>query len=401
MYHFIAAAFCLDGDIINMNEFDIVFFGNDWFGENKTSSHHIAQRLARSHKVLYVECPGLRMPKSNIRDFKKIAAKIEKIISKPRKIDEQFWVYTLFQIPLHRFAWIRRLNEKLILFSLKMVMRQVGFIEPLLWFHIPHLFMVPGKLPAKGVVYYCIDNYSALPDVNRDAVQAMDDEMTRKADLVFAVSEPVFNSKKLLAKDLILSPHGVDFDHFNKANKLSQGIPDEVANISSPIIGFWGLIENRIDLDLVAYIAQQHPTWSFVLIGYVEDKHNSCVGIENVHFLGPRKFSELPDFASVFDVTILPYRMDDFFYNCNPLKLREYLATGKPVVTLRNPEVEKYSDLVCIADDYDDFSRKIAWCLDNDTSVMAERRISRMRSESWDQRVENILDVINTKFKER
>lgn len=383
---------------MDMNSFDIVFFGNDWFGENKTSSHHIAQRLTKSHKVLYVECPGLRMPKGNTRDFKKITAKIKKSISKPRLVEDQFWVYTLFQIPLHRFAFIRKLNEKLILFALKRVMKHLGFTKPLLWFHIPHLYMVPGKLSAKGVVYYCIDNYSALPDVNSEAVQTMDDEMTRTADLVFAVSEPVYNSKKLLAKELLLSPHGVDFEHFNKAAQSVLPVPVEISSISAPIIGFWGLIENRIDLDLVAYLAIQRPTWNFVLIGYVEDKNNPCAEIKNVHFFGPRKFSELPGFAQAFDVTMLPYRMDDFFYNCNPLKLREYLATGKPVVSLRNPEVEKYRDVVCIADDYADFARKITWCLENDTAEMAERRITWMRAESWDQRVAEIVLAVNSKF---
>ncbi len=381
-----------------MNDYDIVYFGNDWFGENKTSSHHIAERFAIRHKILYVECPGLRMPKGNTRDFKKIFQKIWKCISKPRQIGKQFWVYTLFQIPLHRYALIRALNEKLILFSLKRAMQQLGFTKPLLWFHIPHLYMVPGKIPAKGIIYYCIDNYSALPDVNSGAVQFMDDEMTRKADLVFAVSEPVFQSKKLLARELLLSPHGVDFIHFNQAALSSLEIPYDVACISAPIIGFWGLIENRIDLDLVAYLAKQQPTWNFVLIGYVEDKDNPCTCLENVHFLGQRKFTELPGYARAFDVTMLPYRMDDFFYNCNPLKLREYLATGKPVVSLRNPEVEKYQDIVAIADDYADFAKKIAWSLENDTLEMAERRVIRMRAESWDQRVEEISKAVNLKL---
>lgn len=381
-----------------MDNFSIIYFGNDWFGENRTSSHHIAQRLAKNHRVLYVECPGLRMPKGNKRDIKKLFSKIAKCISKPIKVEEDFWVYTLFQIPLHRFGIIRKLNEKLILFSLKRVSKQLRITQPLLWFLLPHLSMIPGKLPARGTVYYCIDNYSTLPDVDRVAVQAMDDEMTRKADLVFAASIPVFNNKKPFARELLLSPHGVDFQHFNQVRTSSLQIPEDITYFKAPIIGFWGLIENWIDLDLVKYLATQQPSWQLVMIGHVAIKDNPCIGLANVHFLGPKKFAELPAYACAFDVAILPYLLNEQVYNCNPIKLREYLATGKPVVSVRYPEVEKYQDVVAIADDHAEFEYKIAWYLENDTLEMAERRVEMVRTESWDKRVDEILQAVYFKF---
>lgn len=384
-----------------MSDYDIIYFGNDWFGENRTSSHHIAQRLAKRHRVLYVECPGLRMPKGNTRDFKKIYSKIAKSLSKPIKFGDNFWVYTLFQIPLHRYSLIRKLNEKLILFSLKRVSKQLGFTHSLLWFLLPHLSMIPGKLPAKGVVYYCIDNYSSLPDVDKVTVQAMDDEMTRKADLVFAASIPVYNKKKSFARELLLSPHGVDFQHFNQVATSSLKSPDDIASLKAPIIGFWGLIENWIDLDLVAYLAIQQPSWHLVMIGHVAIRDNPCAALANVHFLGPKKFTELPAYACAFDVAILPYLLNDQVYSCNPIKLREYLATGKPVISVRYPEVEKYQDVVAIADNFADFERKIDWYLKNDTLEMAERRVAKVRTESWDKRVDEILMVVHSKFDAR
>jgi len=381
-----------------MNDYSIVYFGNDWLGENRTSSHHIAQRLAISHKLLYVECPGLRMPKGNKRDIKRIFSKIGKCLSRPIRRGEQFWVYTLFQVPLHRFALIRRLNEKLILFSLKRVMKQLNISQPLLWFVVPHLSMIPGKLPARGVVYYCVDNYASMPDVDRQFVSFMDDEMTRKADLVFVASEPIFHNKIKLARELLLSPHGVDFHHFHQVVTSPLQAPDDIASIDKPIIGFWGLIENWVDLDLIAFLAQQQPTWHFVLIGHVAVKDNPCNDMHNVHFLGTKHFSELPGYACRFDVAILPYRLNEQVHSCNPIKLREYLATGKPVVSVRYPEVEKYHDVVAIADGYADFARKIAWYLENDSLELAERRVTRMRAESWDRRVQEILSAVNSKF---
>ena len=381
-----------------MENMTLIYFGNDWFAENKTSSHHIAERLASRHKILYVECPGLRMPQGNKRDIRKIFTKIAKAFSMPRQLNENFWVYTLFQIPLHKYSVVRKINEKLILFALKRVLKKLNFPVPLLWFHIPHLSMIPGKLQSKGVVYYCIDSYAALPNVDKIAVQAMDDLMTSVADIVFVSSQPLYDSKKSIAKDLVLSPHGVDFDHFHRAFLGGLPFPAEIGAIGKPVIGFWGLIENRIDLDLIKFLAINNPQWNIVMIGHIAVQENPCAGLKNVYFVGPKKYAELPGFAHFFDVAILPYKQNEFVFNCNPIKLREYLATGKPAVSSRFPEIEKYKDVIAIADDYIDYANKIKWYLDNDTPEMAERRIARVLGESWDNRVQEIVGTVANKF---
>jgi glycosyltransferase involved in cell wall biosynthesis len=375
-----------------------IYFGNDWFAENKTSSHHIADRLAKQHNLLYVECPGLRMPQGNKRDIGKLFAKVRKSISMPRKLREHFWVYTLFQIPLHRYNFIRKLNEKIILYSLKRVILKLGLSDPILWFHIPHLSMVPGKLEAKGVVYYCIDSYSSLPNVDKAAVQAMDEEMTRAADIVFVSSAPLYERKKGIAKELVLSPHGVDFEHFSSACSDNLPFPQAFDPMNKPVIGFWGLIENRIDLDLIRFLAIKNPTWNILMIGHVAVQDNPCSELRNVIFVGPRKYSDLPSFAKLFDVAILPYKNNEFVFHCNPIKLREYLATGKPVVSTYYPEIDKYRDIVSIADSYEEFSEKIDWHLKNDTQEKACLRMGRVKAESWEKRLEEISGILNKKF---
>lgn len=376
----------------------VVYFGNDWFGENKTSSHHIAERLATTHKLLYVECPGLRMPKGSKRDIRKIFTKIMKSCASPRQEGEQFWIYTLFQIPLHKFSWVRKLNEKIILFALKRVMAKLKLSDPLLWFHIPHLSMIPGKLAARGVVYYCIDSYSSLPHVDKLAIQAMDDQLTRLADIVFVSSEPLYKRKATTARELVLSPHGVDFKHFNVASAAQQPLSNDIATFKKPVIGFWGLIENRVDLELIRYLAQSNPDWTIVMIGHVDVQENPCAGLKNVHFTGPKKYAELPDFARSFDVVILPYKQNEFVYHCNPIKLREYLATGKPAVSTRYPEIEKYQDVIAIADSYEDFADKITWYLEHDSAQLAALRTARVQAESWDSRVQEINRVVTNRF---
>ncbi len=381
-----------------MGKMTFVYFGNDWFAENKTSSHHIANRLASDHNLLYVECPGLRMPQGNKRDIRKLFAKMRKSCSMPRQIKEHFWVYTLFQVPLHRYTFIRKINEKIILFSLKRIIKKLGLSDPILWFHIPHISMVPGKLESKGVIYYCIDSYSDLPNVDKAAIQAMDEEMTRVADIVFVSSTPLYEKKKGLAKELFLSPHGVDFEHFSNSNSENFPSPQYIDPMEGPVIGFWGLVENRIDLDLIRFLATKNPTWNLLLIGHVAVQDNPCSDLKNVHFVGPRRYSELPSFAKMFDVAILPYKNNDFVYHCNPIKLREYLATGKPVVSTYYPEIDKYKDIVSIAEGYEDFSNKISWHLANDSKEQADMRTARAKEESWEKRLNEISRIIDIKI---
>jgi glycosyltransferase involved in cell wall biosynthesis len=377
---------------------NIIYFGNDWFAENKTSSHHIAEMLSAGDRVLYVECPGLRMPRGNKRDLGKIFAKVKKSLAAPKKLSETFWVCTLFQIPLHRFALVRKLNRSLILFSVRRMLRKLGMTDHLAWFHIPHLSQVAGGLNSRGTVYYCIDSYSSLPNVDKKAIETMDDEMTRIADLVFVSSLPLYEKKRNIARNLLLSPHGVDFQHFSSGRSNALPVPTDVAALKGPVIGFWGLIEERIDLELISYLALKNPDWNIVMIGHVAVGENACAGLPNVHFVGPKKYQQLPEYAQIFDVAVLPYRMNDFVFNCNPIKLREYLATGKPVVSTYYPEVDKYRDVVSVAATHAEFEEGIAWYLEHDSPEAAARRVARVQPESWQKRVDEIVETLQAKF---
>lgn len=380
-----------------MKNVDIVFFGNDWFGENKTSSHHIASKLSEKCKVLYVECPGLRSPRASKRDFKKIFSKLVKCFRRPLKINDSFYVFTLFQFPFINLSLVRSINNFIVPIVLKMTTRSIGIKNPILWFMLPHLTMILGKMGEVGSVYYCIDNYAVLPDVDRHTVESMDSFMTARSDIVFVASEPMYSAKEKLAHKIFLSPHGVDFDHFHRCVTTEAPLPSDLDLPVGPVIGFWGLIEGWIDLNLIRFLAQKHVDWSFVMIGHVAVAENPCEQLTNVYFIGKRNFVDLPSYARLFDVGILPYKLNDQVYNCNPIKLREYLSAGLPVVSVRFPEVENYSDVVFVADDYSQFNEMLETALSETSDASIQRRVDRVRSESWDSRVETIyLNVKQT-----
>jgi glycosyltransferase involved in cell wall biosynthesis len=374
----------------------ILFFGNDWFAENRTSSHQIARWLAGRYRVYYIECPGLRAPKSSGRDLKKIWSKLVRSCRGPRRADEGLSVRTLLQVPLHRFATVRWLNRSLIVRTLRRLIRREGLHDAITWFMVPHLSSVLGRLGERLSVYYCIDDYAALPDVNEEAVRRMDEEMSRKADVVFVASDTLLEDKRALNPNTHVSPHGVDVAHFARAQSPDLAIPADAADLPGPVVGFFGLIERWIDLELVEYLARQRPQWTFLLIGRVAVPPEQVPQLPNVHVVGKRPYEQLPAYGKQFDAAIIPYRLTRQVMHANPIKLREYLAMGKPVVSVSTPEIDKYADVVAVARTREEFLANLDTALARPSSPEEVRRhMDRVACESWDSRLQQVIEVVN------
>jgi len=366
----------------------IIYFGNDWFAENRTSSHHVARELAKRHRIVYVECPGLRAPKSSSRDFRKIFRifmKLWRFVRGGTIIDANVTVLTLPQIPLHRFGVIRALNHTISRLALRLFMFGHGIHRPISWFIAPHVAHLCGTLGEQLAVYYCVDDFAAFPGVDAEWIQRMDDELTRRADLVFVASDTLLAKKRAINACTYPSPHGVDIDHFSAANRGNEPIPDDIASLARPIVGFFGLIENWIDLDIVAYLAKARPHYSFVMVGRVAVPKHDLPRLANLYFLGRRPYETLPDYGRGFDCCLIPYRLTRQVLHANPLKLREYLAMGKPVVTVSTPEIDQFADVVAIARSPTEFLEKLDRVLATSPSAAAAaRRIERVASQSWE-----------------
>jgi glycosyltransferase involved in cell wall biosynthesis len=308
-------------------------------------------------------------------------------------------IQTLLQIPLHRYAILRRFNRLFITATLRWLMWREGICRPITWFMVPHLSNVVGRLGERLSVYYCIDDYATLPDVDHDAVRAMDDESTRKADIVFVSSETLIERKRPLNQNTYFSPHGVDFDLFALAQDEGTVVPPDTAGIAHPVVGFFGLIERWIDLELISYLADQRPHWNFILIGRVAVPSDQVPSRANIHWIGKRPYEDLPAYGKQFDASIIPFLLTPVILHANPLKLREYLAMGKPVVSVRTPEIEKYGDLVEIADSREEFLVKLDAVLARpDSPEDARRRMSRIAGESWDARLKDVLEIVQRRL---
>lgn len=377
----------------------ILFFGNDWFAENRTSSHQIARQLAKQFRVYYIECPGWRAPRGSGRDLKKVFVKLWRFLRGTRTTPEGLRLRTLFQIPFHRFAAVRWLNRRLIGATLAWMKWRHGIKDPITWFHVPHVPFLVGELGERFAVYYCIDNYAAYPGVDPETVRAMDDETTRRADVVFVASDTLLAGKRELNPNTHVSPHGVEFEHFARAQDPALPVPADIAHLTGPVVGFFGLIESFVDLDLIDWLAGQRPDWQFLFIGRVAVPAGSLPRRPNVHFVGKRPYADLPAYAKRFDACVIPSRVGDWSYHANPIKLREYLATGKPVVAVETPQVKKFADVVEVAAGREEFLARLDRVLASppDPDQIA-RRMARVASLSWTARVDAVIDTLRSEF---
>ncbi len=369
----------------------VVYFGNDWFADNRTSSHHVARQLAARTKVLYVECPGLRAPEASSRDAMRIVKKVGRAFRPAVEVPEGLHVKTLVQWPAHHSAAVARLNRYWSIATAKFAMRRLGAEAPVAWCTVPHVAGFINDLGARAVVYHCIDDYSALPGVDAEAVRAMDDRLTRRADLVIAASGPVFDSRRALNPRTVLVPHGVDFDHFAKARQAALPPPADLGDLSGPIVGFTGLIERWIDVDLIGWLARELPQATFVMIGRVAIPPDQLPSAPNLRWLGPRPYERLPEYGARFDAAIIPYRLNAQVHAANPLKLREYLSMGLPIVSVSTPEIDKFQHVVTIARSREAFRDAVAAALVTpSTPADIERRQAVAREGTWAARVNDI-----------
>jgi glycosyltransferase involved in cell wall biosynthesis len=372
----------------------ILYFGNAWFTENRTSSHHVARWLGRRHDLYYFECPGLRAPKGTARDIRKIFAQVSRAFGPPIRTADGVQVRSLLQLPFHRFAVVRRLNQALMMATVRWVMWREGISAPLVWCNVPHVAGLAGRIRNSATVYYCIDDYSAVPGVNAAAVRKLDRELTERANMVFVASETLLESKTRLNANTYHSPHGVDLVHFAGAQE-KPGSLRELGSRRGPVVGFFGLVEDYIDLDLLDFLARERPAWTFLVIGRVAVDAARVPQRDNLLFIGPRPYESLPDYGRHFTAAMIPYRLTDFTFHANPLKLREYLAMGKPVVATRTPQTEKFADVIDVVDSREGWLSALDLAVSTpQTASMVRARIQRVQDTSWDSRLTRVWSTV-------
>lgn len=372
----------------------VVYFGNDWHATNRTSSHHIAVRLAQYMPVLYIDSPGLRAPSVSSHDLSRAFRKVGAALRKPELVQTNLWHYTVPQVPFRRVPGVETLNRAFSAWAVRRGVEFVGMRRLISWFVVPHPGFMVGRLGERLSVYYCIDDYAAHPGVDAELIAARDEALSRVADLLFVAPPALLESKRRLNSTTRYAPHGVDVDLFSRANDPATSLPPELVGIRKPVVGYFGSLHEWIDIELLAWLARERPNWTFLLVGHAAADVSSLRALANVRLPGPQPYRSLPSWAKAFDVAIIPYRQNQQVQNANPLKLREYLATGKPIVSVPNPEVLKFSDWVRIAHGREEFLAHIDAALANDSPEATAARMAVVADQTWDRRLVDVLGIV-------
>lgn len=372
----------------------VVYFGNDWNAENRTSSHHIALRLAQRMPVLYVDSPGMRAPTTSGRDLKRAWRKLTAALKPPTQVRDGLWHCTVPQLPFRRIPGVETFNRVFSRWAVRRALRKAGIARYLSWFAVPHPGFLAHRLGEEFCVYYCIDDYAAHPGVDAELIGRRDEALSLEADQLFVAPPALLPAKQALNPTTTYAPHGVDLDLFLTARAPETPVADGARGLAGPVIGYIGSVHEWIDIELIAWLAQARPQWSFLLVGHAAADVSALRALRNVHLAGAQPYASLPTWAKAFDAAIIPYRMNRQVANANPLKLREYLATGKPVVSTYNPEIAKFSRWVRIADDREGFLAALERALAEDSDAAAEARVAAVAGQTWDRRVDDVLATV-------
>ncbi len=380
--------------------YDIICFSNDWDGD-PLSKKHIMTRLARRNRVLWVNSIGNRNPTASARDLKRMMRKLWDFGCGCRQVAPNLYTFTPLAIPFHGSPSARAFNRRWLSFTVRLVSWQLGFRHPITWSFVPASAEIAGQLGERKIIYHCVDEFSEFSGADKSAILDMERQLIERSDAVIVCSSPLFRSKCALGTPTFLVTHGVEVDHFRKACDPRTPIPDDIRRIRQPIIGFFGLIEDWVDLPLIRFLAESRPEWSFVLIGKSATDTSLLAGVPNVHLLGRKDYEELPGYCKAFSAALLPFVVNELTLNANPLKLREYLAAGLPVVASAIPEAARLEGLVEIARGPEDFlqrfDRLIAFGRTGPDIVVSRL----MESETWDHKVEELSRIVEKTVRQK
>lgn len=372
---------------------DILCFSHDWTGD-PLSKTHLMRILSRENRVLWVNALPNRMPTTSTKDIGRIARKLKAFTEPVKEVERNIFVLNPLAIPTYGSSVVRAFNQRFLLRQVRRAMKDLRFVRPVNMVFNPAAGLLAGKLGESKLIYYCVDEYTAFTGASR-GLKEIEDRLFRSADVVVVSAERLLESKKHLNSRTFLIRHGTDWAHFRQALESGTKVPEDVAGLPRPMIGFHGLLADWVDYELIRTVADAFPQGSVVLIGKIavdaKEKIKLLDGVENIRLLGRKPYSVLPAYCKAFDVAINPFEINELTLAANPLKVREYLAAGLVAVSTDIPEVRILENCL-VAKDHGDFVTKIESALGSGKSRV---EISdSIKHESWDARVEELRAIV-------
>lgn len=330
---------------------------------------HIISRLSATHKILFVEEP-LPFSAEDESEFtlENVTPKITVLKPKVQGIADIGKI--LKQLNLHHF--------------------NIG------WFYSPAFAELLPDLKIDTLIYDCMDELSLFKGAS-ESLQRKEQYLMKEADLIFTGGKSLFESKSKFSQNVHCFPSSVDLAHFKKVER-NLPVPQDFKNIQHPIVGYVGVIDERIDLQLVDSTAEMLPQFQFVMIGpLAKIEENDLPRRHNIHYLGMKDYKELPNYLKAIDIAMMPFALNDATKYISPTKTLEYMAAGKPIVSTAVKDVVRdYAESINIVETPNEFCNVLQTIVKLDNIDYSARYADILFRTSWDNTVSKMYNLINS-----
>lgn len=382
-----------DGDGLNFSGFDgvICIGGEDWWYHNRGHfDFQIMRRLAKRYPVLFVNSLGVRMPGlSDKRVFaQRIGRKLKSLSRGLVEAEPGFFVFSPVTAP-------GKLAEQMTSWALapqiRLAAQRIGIENPILWVHCPAGAKLTEAIPSAGVVMQRTDRFEAFPEADPEIVGPQIARLKSRADLIVYAARHLMEEERGSVGRQLLVTHGVDYERFAAAgDQRDDPGPADIADLARPRVGFVGGVDKHtFDPDLYVKVARELEEMEFVIVGGCSLPEDWCA-LPNVRQVGRKPYDEVAGYMAAMDVLIMPWNASEWIKGCNPIKLKEYLAAGRPIVTTPFPALESSRDLVSVAVGAEAFAdavrRSVLVPFDPGPGRLA------VAAESWDAKADLVAD---------
>jgi glycosyltransferase involved in cell wall biosynthesis len=384
------------------NSRDFILFATaDWNTPYWTNKQHTAHQLAQlGNRVLYVESIGLRQPNlSSGRDISRIFRRLWHSLVGTKSLEKNISVFSPLVIPFkHHWPIVRRINQGLLRYGIHRYCRKLSFNNPIIWTYHPFMLDALQELTFNKVVYHCVDDLAALPGIDADAFRNEERKLLARAEIVFTTSSTLYERCIQQNQRVFNFPNVVDIEHFSSAHDAGE-LPPEYASIPEPRIGYVGVLSDfKVNFELILDVAKRKPDWHWVFIGEEREGQASKLvtqlrTLPNVHFLGFKPYSQLPNYLRFIQVGALPSQLNEYTRSMFPMKYFEYLAAGLPIVSTSLDFTQTHSAGIEIAIDPDQFVIGIGKQLQHGKFSRAES-LRLVGENTWRIRLLKMLELV-------
>ena len=387
---------------MNKRPIEIVYFAVNRWDSIVQREQLLIMGLSKTYRILFIDPPLSFLTIVSGR----IQGKGWRFKSSLQKINEKLLVYAPPAFPpfSQYLQWMNSFHTSLLVLLTKRLLEKLSFKDFILGIARPFLGPVIKKLRPRLSYYDCSDDYLEFPGLRADKglLGRSEEKLLKSVDLVFCSSQWLREDKSQFNKNCFLIPNGVDLGQFFSKRSDAE-IPADIERIKKPILGYVGTIGEWLDFNALIDLARARPDWSIVMIGPLTSKRFSSImkSAPNIHWLGEKEYRDLPQYLRIFDVCLIPFKVDEFTKMIYPTKLHQYFAAGKPVVSSHLPDLQPFSSWVEFYSDVKEMEMKIEKSLQEDSEQKVWERKRVAGENTWDQRVESMVQILDAFIRKR